>query len=129
MQEELNVKVGDEVLYRLWNFGGTIERIETVMKVTPTGRIRIKGSSSQFNKYGREMIGDSWHNAAELSIPKEEDYKRIKENTVISKAISLIEKLKKRGKDLPPIKRRFTLQNLWLLQSIPQMKCFSIPKG
>lgn len=96
MMEELKVKVGDKVLCTLWTFGGTIERIETVTKVTPTGRIRIEGSSSQFNKYGREMAGDSWHNAAELSIPKEEDYKRIEKNAAISKAISLIEKLNKK---------------------------------
>lgn len=96
MLEELKVKVGDKILYRLWTFNGTIERIENVTKVTPTGRIRIEGSSSQFNKYGREMVGDSWHSAAELSIPTEEDYKRIKENAVISNAISLIEKINKK---------------------------------
>lgn len=96
MWEELKVKVGDKVLYSYWTFGGTIERIETVTRVTPTGRIRVEGSSSQFDKYGREMGNDSYRGGASLSIPTEEDYKRIKENTVISKAISLIEKLNKK---------------------------------
>ena len=96
MYEELNVKVGDEVLYRLWNLSGVVERIETVTRVTPTGRIRIDGSSSQFDKYGREMGGDSWRGGANLSIPIEEDYKRIEENAVISKALSLMEKLNKK---------------------------------
>ena len=96
MYEELNVKVGDEVLYRLWNLLGVVERIETVTRVTPTGRIRIDGSSSQFDKYGREMGGDSWRGGASLSIPIEEDYKRIEENAVISKALSLMEKLNKK---------------------------------
>lgn len=96
MYEELNVKVGDEVLYRLWNLSGVVERIETVTRVTPTGRIRIDGSSSQFDKYGREMGGDSWRGGANLSIPTEEDYKRIEENAVISEALSLMEKLNKK---------------------------------
>lgn len=96
MYEELNVKVGDEVLYRLWNLSGVVERIETVTRVTPTGRIRIDGSSSQFDKYGREMGGDSWRGGANLSIPTEEDYKRIEENAVISNALSLMEKLNKK---------------------------------
>lgn len=93
--EELKVKAGDRVLYQCWNFGGTVERIETVTRVTPTGRIRIDGSGSQFDKYGREM-GAGYRGGANLSIPTEEDYKRIEENAVISKALSLIGKLNKK---------------------------------
>lgn len=96
MCEELNVKVGDKVLYSLRTFSGTVERIETVARVTPTGRIRIDGSGSQFDKYGREMGCDSWRGGAHLSIPTDEDYKRIEENAVISKAFSLMEKLNKK---------------------------------
>lgn len=96
MREELKVNVGDKVLYKCWAFSGTIERIETVTRVTPTGRIRIEGSSSQFDKYGREMGVDSWRGGANLSIPTEEDYKRIEENAVITKALSLMEKLNKK---------------------------------
>ena len=40
VQEELNVKVGDEVLYCSSPFYG-YEVIATVIKITPTGRIRI----------------------------------------------------------------------------------------
>lgn len=94
--EELKVKVGDKVLYRLWTFSGTVERIETVTRVTPTGRIRIDGSGSQFDKYGREMGCDSWRGGAHLSIPTDEDCKRIEENAVISEALSLMEKLNKK---------------------------------
>lgn len=96
MYEELNVKVGDKVLYRVWTFSGTVERIETVTRVTQTGRIRIDGSGSQFDKYGREMGCNSWRGGANLSIPTDEDYKRIEENAVISKALSLMEKLNKK---------------------------------
>lgn len=96
MYEELNVKVGDKVLYRLWTFSGTVERIETVTRVTPTGRMRIDGSGSQFDKYGREMVAGSRRGGANLSIPTEEDYKRIEENAVISNALSLMEKFNKK---------------------------------
>lgn len=96
MYEELNVKVGDKVLYRFWTFSGTVEQIETVTRVTPTGRIRIDGSGSQFDKYGREMGCDSWRGGANLSIPTEEDYKRIEENAVISNALSLMGKFNKK---------------------------------
>ena len=54
--EELKVKVGDKVLYRLWTFSGTVERIETVTRVTPTGRIRIDGSGSQFDKLAVKWV-------------------------------------------------------------------------
>lgn len=94
--EELKVKAGDKVLYHYWTFGGTVERIEIVTRVTPTGRIRIEGSGSQFDKYGREMGCDSWRGGANLSIPTEEDCKRIEENSVISRALSLMEKLNKK---------------------------------
>lgn len=96
MLEELKVNVGDKVLYQYWTFRGTVERIETVTRVTPTGRIRIEGSSSQFDKYGREMGSDSYRGGASLSIPTETDYKRIKENVVISKALKLIDGLNKK---------------------------------
>lgn len=96
MDRELNVKVGDKVLYQYNSWGKSVERIETVKKVTPTGRIRIEGMDSQFDKYGREMGGDAWSGHAHLSIPTEEDYKRIDENAVISKALSLLEKLNKK---------------------------------
>ena len=96
MWEELNVKAGDKVLYSYWTFDGTVERIETVTRVTPTGRIRVKGSDSYFDKYVQQMGSDSWRGCATLKIPTEEDYKRIEENAVITKALSLMEKLNKK---------------------------------
>lgn len=96
MNNELKVKAGDKVLYRYNSWGRSVERIETVKKVTPTGRIRIEGMDSQFDKYGREMGVDAWSEHAILSIPTEEDYKRIKENAVISKAISLVKDLSRK---------------------------------
>lgn len=90
MSRELNVKVGDQVLYSYWTFSGTKEQIKTVSKVTPSGRIRVEGSNSQFNKYGREMGVDS---SGKLSIPTEEDYKRIEEKAAISRALFLMNEM------------------------------------
>lgn len=59
MNEELNVNVGDEVLYRPASYS-RIEEIATVTKVTPTGRIRIDKSTNQFDKYGRQMGDNCW---------------------------------------------------------------------
>lgn len=91
--EELKVKVGDKVLYNHWHFG-TTEEIVTVTKVTPTGRIKIDFCDTQFDKYGRQ-IGkrDSYSNSS-ISIPTEEDYKRIMQRRVISKAESLMKNTK-----------------------------------
>lgn len=97
MNEELKVKVGDKVLYQYAHWGDITERIETVVKVTPTGRIRIDGIDCQFDKYGNKMGGDVWSGHAHLSIPTEEDYRRIEENAVISKALSLIDGLNKKA--------------------------------
>lgn len=52
MNKELNVNVGDDVLYRPSSYS-RIEKIATVTKVTPTGRIRIDKFTNQFDKYGR----------------------------------------------------------------------------
>lgn len=91
--EELKVKVGDKVLYNHWHFG-TTEEIVTVTKVTTTGRIKIDFCDTQFDKYGRQ-IGkrDSYSNSS-ISIPTEEDYKRIMQRRVISKAESLMKNTK-----------------------------------
>lgn len=52
--EELKVKVGDKLIYHSYGFN-KIEKIATVIKVTPTGRIRIDCNDSQYDKYGKIM--------------------------------------------------------------------------
>lgn len=89
--EELNVKVGDKVLvsgrYKENDY------IAEVEKVTPTGRIKLSGgSSAQFDKYGREM-GANLYYSHWLSIPTEEDYKRIEKNKLAGKIIYNIRSL------------------------------------
>ena len=86
--DELNVKVGDNVLYK----GGRerIESIRKVTKITPTGRIRISGSDSQFNKYGDEMgHSDDWSPRHYISVPTKEDIVRVERNNAIRKAVFL----------------------------------------
>ena len=93
--EELKVKVGDTLLCTTHHYSGNRVRFVTVTKVTPTGRIRISGLDTQFDKYGRQMgretgraaIGNAWE---ELSIPTPEDYKAI-EKASIAKAKAALE--------------------------------------
>lgn len=92
--EELNVKVGDKLRYCGGSIYNRVEKIVTVRKVTPTGRIRIDCNDSQYDKYGNEMgKGGTWSRYSTLRIPTEEDYKRIKEHNAKAKALLLIRKL------------------------------------
>lgn len=95
---ELNVKVGDKLLYSYGYSYNRIERIVTVTKVTPTGRIRIDFNDSQYDKYGNEMGNrDIWNCRSSLSVITEEDIKRIRENNAICKALKLVEKLDRKS--------------------------------
>ncbi len=58
--KELNVKVGDEVCYIPSSVFPT-KLIAKVTKVTPTGRISIDLSYSQFDKFGCQIGRDSYH--------------------------------------------------------------------
>lgn len=86
---ELNVKIGDKVLY-ITNYD---RRIATVTKVTPTGRIRIDCSPEQFSKHGVEMNSDKWSlNRATICEYNEEIAQRIKEEQYIKIAVNLMHK-------------------------------------
>lgn len=94
--KELNVKVGDKLLYSYGCAYNKTERVVEVTKVTPTGRIRVTTSDSQYDKYGYEMGNrDSWSYTSNLSIPTEEDIKRITQNNAIAKALYIVGKLHK----------------------------------
>lgn len=98
MEQELNVKVGDLVLYQ-WGYAhNRVEKIVKVAKITPTGRIRIEGHDEQYDKYGHQMGNrDRWSCGSYIRIATEDDYKRIKENSAISKALSLMESKNKKN--------------------------------
>lgn len=91
--EELNVKVGDKVLVSKGSRYKNDDFIAEVEKVTPTGRIRLSDrSSTQFDKYGREMASYGYF-PYRLSIPTKEDYKRIEKNKLAGKIIYNIRSL------------------------------------
>ena len=93
--KELKVKVGDKLLYTHLSRGVRIEKIVEVTKVTPTGRIRINGSDSQYDKYGNKMgKSDIWSGYSSLSKLTEEDCIRIKENNTIEKAKSILRNIR-----------------------------------
>lgn len=90
MGESLNVNVGDKLILH-----GNSEIIVTVTKITPTGRIRIDKSDSQFDKFGWEMRGsDIWRARRFLSLPTENDFKRIRETKAKNRALSLMRETK-----------------------------------
>lgn len=81
---ELNVKPGDKVIYECRGR----EHIVTVTKVTPTGRIRIDFTDSQFDKNGYQMGGDIWFSSS-IRKATPEDIKRIEQKKAILKACEL----------------------------------------
>lgn len=91
---ELNVKVGDKVIVNSgYGYNGT-ERLSHVVKVTPTGRIKVAGSDAYFDKNGREMgKKDIWKARDYLVIPKEKDYQRLKDASDIQKAKTICNNL------------------------------------
>lgn len=98
--KELNVKVGDKLLYS-WGYSfNYVERVVEVTKVTPTGRIRVTTSDSQYDKYGNEMgNNDRWSCKSHLSILTEDDIKRITQNSTIKKALHILDKINKDNLD------------------------------
>lgn len=91
--EELNVKVGDKVLVSKGSRYKNDDFIAEVEKVTSTGRIRLSDrSSTQFDKYGREMASNGYF-PYRLSIPTKEDYKRVEKNKLAGKILYSIRSL------------------------------------
>ena len=97
--EELKVKVGDKLIYHSYGLD-KIEKIATVTKVTPTGRMRIDYNDCQYDKYGEKMGQKNiLDNRSYLTIPTDEDIKRIEENNTIAKALYMVRKLNKDNLD------------------------------
>lgn len=92
--EILNVKAGDKVLVSKGSRYKNEDFIAEVEKVTPTGMIKLSKLSNpiSFNKYGRQ-IGVKSYFPYELSIPTEEDYKRVKKNKLVGKILYNIRSL------------------------------------
>lgn len=88
MNKELKVKVGDTVLcYSGASWRNEIPVIAEVIKVTPTGRIRISHSPTvQYDKYGNRMGGDCWSRPY-IEVPTEERLQEVKEKRFIRRTI------------------------------------------
>lgn len=80
--DELNVKAGDKVIVRCPAYG--IRRVETVDKVTPTGRIKV--NSTYFNKAGCEIGGNVWHRS-HIVKATESEIKEIEQAEIIRGAL------------------------------------------
>lgn len=90
---KLSVKEGDLVLLHQGVGITREEKLVHVKKVTPTGRIRVENCEYQFSPYGKRLGGDAW-SSAEVSLPTEEDVKRVKENETIQKAHRMLREMK-----------------------------------
>lgn len=92
------VKEGDLVLLRRGSGITWEEKLVHVKKVTPTGRIRVEDCEYQFSPYGMRLGGDAW-SSAKLSLPTEEDIKRVRENEVKQKAYKMLREVKELSYD------------------------------
>lgn len=93
MQDELKVEVGEEVLYRPASFH-KIEKIATVTRVTPTGRIKIDKSERTFNQYGRSMGDSGWGGNDYIYKLTPEKKKELMEKEVIHKCMARFDECK-----------------------------------
>ena len=90
---ELNVKVGDKVIYEPSMHYGN-RRIKVVEKITPTGQIKIVGVSNKFDKNGREIGGDTWHRVW-ISEATEKDVEEIQHEEFVRECLYKIKKVNK----------------------------------
>ena len=80
MNIELNIKQGDKVIVH-GRFG---KRIAEVEKITPTGRIRVKGS--YYDKFGHQIGRDIW-SRTRITIATEEEIQRLEQELFILRTI------------------------------------------
>lgn len=92
MDELLDVKVGDDVLWQKYAYGSVMSRIAKVTKVTPTGRIRIDGFSGQFDKFGKQMGVSGYSHRSYIRKATKEDFNKIDQNRTIQKALRIMRK-------------------------------------
>jgi len=83
MAEELKLNVGDNVVVR----GCFSDEIAKVERITPTGRIYVKGK--YYNKHGWEIGGDTWEKAY-IDYATKEEIDRILQKQAINKAHHLM---------------------------------------
>ncbi len=89
---ELNVKVGDEVIYHPGGFYSQ-KKVTYVTKITPTGRIKVECSKNQYNAFGTQMGGDGW-NRSYIRTGTEEEILQIRKDKKIQLCLNRMEKVK-----------------------------------
>ena len=96
MNKELNVKVGDVVLYYYGNPWSEKHPVITkVAKITPTGRIRVERSiEEQFDKYGKKMGCCSGWSRPYIKVPTAEELQEVKEKNFIKDVIQKMHDVK-----------------------------------
>lgn len=96
MNKELNVKVGDIVLYYYGNPWSEKHPVITkVAKITPTGRIRVERSiEEQFDKYGKKMGCYGGWSRPYLEVPTDERLQELKEKNFINNVIQKMHDVK-----------------------------------
>lgn len=87
---KLNVQVGDKVIWE----NRYHKRVTTVTRITPTGRIRVKDSDSQFDNYGQQLGNKSLWDFESIREYDEEEYNRMKDEALIRKAMNLMHNAK-----------------------------------
>jgi len=99
---ELNVKVGDKVLLKYSVYCKQYEKIVEVVKVTPTGRIKVGGLDVQFDKYGQKMGNRGFCSEFyQISSVTEEQIieftERQRKSSIINKAVKMCQKVSEKS--------------------------------
>lgn len=99
---ELNVKAGDKVLLRYSAYCKQYEKIVEVVKVTPTGRIKVSGLDVQFDKYGQKMGNRGFCSEFyQISSVSEEQIieivERQRKSAIVNKAVKMCQKVSEKS--------------------------------
>lgn len=94
--EELNVKVGDIVLFKSEYLGSRYEKLAKITRITPTGRIKIDKNDRYYNRFGIKIGKDPFEYCEICQITEDEieAFKiKAKKSNTISKAYKLCTKI------------------------------------
>lgn len=94
MGEEINVKIGDQVIY-CTGYPSDKGTLTKVVKITPTGRIRVAYIPElQFDKYGKAM-GDQGFYTPYIIRATKDKIEEIQRIDILRKAFRLMERTEK----------------------------------
>lgn len=100
---DYNFQVGDKVLVETGYHYNRREAIREVVKITPTGRVRISGSNNQFGKDGYMLGGEKWSEPCSIRPISDQEIIKWRENKkkaeVIRNAVQLCHNIKSQDLD------------------------------